>query len=194
MGLGHQLSAASMPNSPVNAVFLAARRPLRRIGLRAAPRGTTRWLLGRLENGPWVGVLHAPNYVSGIKRPFLNAVVALTRGWRGGPAIIGGDTNTGIPPLDGNPLAFTDWESAWIGRLGDNGWRDAYRMQCPNQTEHTWFSPNGGNGYRLDQAFVNAKLAGALQSAVYQWGRSSQDPERREAVSDHAALIVDLDT
>ena len=55
---------------------------------------------------------------------------------------------------------------------------------------YTWYSPNGGNGFRIDQAFVNRQLRPRLRDVRYDWGRRVGRPSRR--LSDHAALLVDL--
>ena len=139
-----------------------------------------------------VGVMHAPNFVTGRKQDFFSAVLATSAGWRGGPVVLGGDTNTGVPPLDGPPEVFHDWEVEWIHRLRDNGWYDAFREAHPRTAAPTWYSPNRQTGYRLDQVFVNAPLRGAVRSVRYSWGRARPPTARRDALSDHAALILDI--
>lgn len=192
-GLACQLSAVDPRQPAVNAVMLAARRPLRRVGLRHRPDEPRRWLFARLANGPAVGVIHAPNYVTGRKQACFSSVLRFARLWRGGPAIFGGDTNTGIPPVDGNPDVFHDFEADWIPALARAGWLDAWRHREGPRPAYTWYSPNAGNGYRLDQAFVHRSWAGRLRDARYVWGTTGGAGEPRHAVSDHAALVVDLD-
>jgi len=191
-GLCFQRQAVSAEHPPTNGTLLASRRPLRRVALRAPPPEPTRWLLARIVGGPCIGVLHAPNFVSGRKRPFLDAITALAARWRSGPAIFGGDTNTGIPPRDGNPAAFHQWETEWIPTLDAMGWADAFRRVHGQRETHTWYSPNAGNGYRLDQAFVNRALLPTLVRFRYAWGSHRDAPQRRDALSDHAAMIIDL--
>ena len=72
------------------------------------------------------------------------------------------------------------------------GWLDAYRYLHGDLPVYTWYSPNGNNGFRLDQAFVHSCLIANLQGARYEWGKHDENPSRRDALSDHAALIVDL--
>ncbi len=52
---------------------------------------------------------------------------------------------------------------------------------------YSWYSPNGGNGFRLDQAFLSPGLLPRLEQASYIWGGG-----RNAGLSDHAALLVDL--
>ena len=190
-GWGFQLNAASVKTPAVNAVMLASRTPLTSVHLRPKPPEPRRWLFGRLECGLCVGVMHAPNFVTGRKKPYFDAILDFARRWRGGAAVIGGDTNTGVPPLDGNPAAFHDWEWEWVHQLARFGWADAFRTLHGQTTAHTWYSPNAGNGYRLDQAYVNKQCLPSLTEAKYLWG-SAHPGQRRDGLSDHAALIVDL--
>jgi hypothetical protein len=51
--------------------------------------------------------------------------------------------------------------------------------------------PGGSGGFRIDQAFVNPALQPDVRDVVYVWGRTRGG--RREALSDHAALLLDLE-
>ena len=193
-GWPYQLSAVDPNKLPANAVFLAARDPLVQIHLRSNRPQSNRWLLARHPiSGLVVGSLHAPNYVTGLKRPFFDAVTSFCKRWRSTPSIIGGDTNCGVPMLDGNPAMFHPWETAWIPGLRKTGWLDVYREFEPEQPAYTWYSPNAGNGYRFDQAFVNRAGRPSLMQAHHAWGAHPEAPKRRDALSDHAALLVELD-
>src|SRR2546425_1247787 len=68
---------------------------------------------------------------------------------------------------------------------------DAFRHLRAEQRAYTWYSPNGRNGFRIDQAFVNAPLLARLKDAAYVWGGAWRG-RRRDALSDHAALLLDL--
>jgi exonuclease III len=192
-GLVHQLTTADPRRPTLNALLLAARWPLTRVRLGAAPAQRTRWLLASIGAPlPLVlGALHVPNLVSGVKYPFLDAVLACARGWRRGPALIVGDTNSGRRGLDEQVPVFSAREEGWIDALASCGWADAFRHLRPTERAYTWYSPNGRNGFRIDQAFVNAALLAHLKDATYVWGGAASR-RRRDAVSDHAALIVDL--
>jgi exonuclease III len=191
-GLGYQLTTADPRRPSLNALLLAARWPLRRVRLGRAPAERVRWLSATVA-APLpvvVGALHAPNYVSGRKYPFLDAVLACAQGWRLGPALFVGDTNSGRRGLDEERAVFSLREEGWIDALGACGWVDAFRHLRPETRAYTWYSPNGRNGFRIDQAFVNAALLAQLKDAVYTWGGTAR--RRRDALSDHAALLVDL--
>jgi len=198
-GLGHQLCTASPGFPRVNALLVASRWPLTRVRLRSAPAAEAgRWLLAHVA-GPHaltLGAMHVPNRVTGRKFPFLDAVLGMAHTWRRGPALLVGDTNSGLIDLDEEVPAFNAEEDGWIRGLEAAGWADAFRFFKAGERAYTWYSPNGGNGFRIDQAFVNRALQPRLRAAWHEWGTPTggrADRARRHALSDHAALLVDLD-
>ncbi len=198
-GLAHQRTTADPRDPRTNALLLAARWPVRAVGLQRAPAEPRRWLLARVAapaaaGGPFaVGALHAPNFVTGRKLPFLDALHDVVRAWRGGPALLIGDTNTGRSGVDEESPVFDrrhhDWMEAMHAR-----WPDAFRHHHGDGARaFTWYSPNAGNGFRLDEAFLERRLARRLLDVRYAWGADAAPAAaRRDALSDHAALIVDL--
>jgi len=85
------------------------------------------------------------------------------------------------------------------GPVGDSNpccsvWADAFRLLRGEERAYTWYSPNGGNGFRIDQAFVNRAPRPRLSAARHEWGRAPGRRGRRDALSDHAALLLDFDT
>jgi exonuclease III len=193
-GLVHQLTTADGRAPGRNALLVAARWPLHRVRLGAAPSDRSRWLVA-LVHAPVpvvVGAMHVPNRVTGLKYPFLDAVLACAQRWRRGPALFVGDTNSGRRTIDEEVPAFNAREEGWIDALAGCGWQDAFRHLRADARVYTWYSPNGRNGFRIDQAFVNAALLAQLKDAAYVWGGASRRG-RRDAVSDHAALLVDLE-
>ena len=198
-GLAHQLCTASAGRPRVNALLVASRWPLTRVKVSMAPIVEAgRWLLAHVA-GPCaitLGAMHVPNRVTGRKYPFLDAVLGVAHTWRRGPALLVGDTNSGLIDLDEEVPAFSAEEDGWIRGLEAAGWADAFRFLKGSERAYTWYSPNGGNGFRIDQAFVNRALQRRLRSARYQWGAAPGKPDRRarrHALSDHAALLIDLD-
>jgi len=196
-GLAHQLSSASPKLPRANSLLIASRWPLRRIRLRAGfAHDSGRWLLAGVA-GPCVvtlGAMHVPNRVTGRKLPFLDSVLGVANTWRRGPALLVGDTNSGLIELDEEAPAFDVEEDGWIRGLEAAGWADAFRHLRGEERAYTWYSPNGGNGFRIDQAFVNSALRPRLRAARHEWGRAPGGRgARRDALSDHAALLVDLE-
>lgn len=195
-GLGFQISTAGRGLVADNCILLASRWPLRSIRLRAAPAEPGRWCLAQVTapRPVTLGAMHVPNRVSGRKYPFHAAVLEVVRSWRRGPALLVGDTNTGRIGHDEEVPAFNRREDGWICALEDARWRDAFRHLHGDERQYTWYSPNGRNGFRLDQAFVNRPLLPRLVDARYEWAFGVNGDERRDAVSDHAALIVVLES
>jgi exonuclease III len=192
-GLGHQESTADRARPGANGLLVASRWPLRRLMLPQGPREPGRWLLAAVAGPqPFVlGSMHVPNRITGRKWGFLDAVLRLARRWPGGPALLVGDTNSGRRDIDEQVPAFNAREHGWIDNLESAGWRDAFRHLRGDERAYTWYSPNGGNGFRLDQAFVNEGLLSGLGRARYAWGRPRAGGGAGQ-LSDHAALVLDF--
>ena len=193
-GLAHQISTANKRALAENRLLVASRWPLRRIGLRRAPKEAGKWILAKVAaSRPFtIGAMHIPNVVTGRKYVYHDAVLDVVRRWRGGPAMLIGDTNSGRIDLDEETPVFSKHEDDWMTSLERAGWRDAYRHLHGETRAYTWYSPNGGNGFRLDEAFVNRRLLPRLIDTEYVWG-STPGRDRRDALSDHAAQIVVLE-
>jgi len=192
-GLQYQATALSEVKPNTNAVMIAARTPLARIGLRKRPTERGRWLMAR-EGGQGVaiGAMHIPNQHTGRKPGFHDAVVDLAGRWRGKPALLVGDTNSGRIGLDEERPVFNRRTDQWFDRLTASGWRDGFRALHGEAREYTWYS-HRGNGFRLDQIFVSPVLAGNLKQVRHIWPPHPDQPGRRDGLSDHAALIADFE-
>ena len=194
-GLAHQHATADPRSPSANGLLVAARWPLSRVRSRSGPREPGRWLL-TIVGAPEplaLGAMHVPNRVTGRKYIFHDAVLALVRRWRRGPAVLLGDTNSGHPGIDEEVAVFGPREADWLRALDGRGWVDAFRHLHGDRRAYTWYSPNGGNGFRIDQAFVNAGLRPRLRATRYEWARPPGARAAFSMVSDHAALLVDLD-
>src|SRR5262249_61984052 len=102
-GHRHLLRPGSPGLAGVNALLVASRWPRTRVRLRSAPVAEAgRWLLTHVA-GPTsltLGAMRVPNRVTGRKFPFLDAVLGMAHTWRRGPALLVGDTNSGLIDLD----------------------------------------------------------------------------------------------
>jgi exonuclease III len=192
--LPYQLSTVIPEKPSTNALLLASRYPLQVTPATGISFDSPRWLLAKIrcQQSFMIGVMHVPNAVSGRKASFHQAVLSIARRWCQGPALFIGDTNTGISGLDDITQVFTPREEAWIHGLQAAGWLDAFRYRYGDARIYTWYSPHAGNGFRLDQAFVNGRLIADVNDVHYAWGVDHNLPKRRDALSDHAALILDL--
>lgn len=191
-GYKYQRTTVDRSNPVLNSLLVASLHPLRRLHLSAAPAVPARWLAVNVYAAQPICIMavHVPNRHTGAKYPFLDALDAITRRWRGLPAVIAGDTNSGRIRLDEENPAFNRIEDRWITAMDDRGWRDAFRVLRPQAREYTWYSPNRGNGFRLDQMFVHPDLVAEIESFSHQWVDATD--KRRDVVSDHAALLLTL--
>lgn len=197
-GYCHQISSVDHKKPAKNALLLASRDPLQAIVAPAMPRNRERWLLARLHSNPalTIGLMHVPNYTSPkLKYPFLNAVLKMMAAWELGPGLLLGDTNCGKRDLDEEKPQGSRFkrEHNWMVGIEKRGWVDGFRLLHGDRREYTWFS-HRNNGFRLDQAYSCPRLTPAVKRLRHVWGHNPDQPDRREGLSDHAALILDLDT
>lgn len=194
-GLGHQQHTVNEAVASENRLLIASRWPIERLHYAGAPDESGRWLAVRVTAPrPFALIgMHVPNRASGHKWPFHDAVLRVVQDWGDTPAVLVGDTNTGRIGIDAAPAAtgFNDREDRWMRALEHAAWHDGFRRRHGTRRSWTWYSPNAGNGYRLDQSFLNAALIERLIDVRHTWGRRRGEV-RRDALSDHAALIVDL--
>lgn len=212
-GLVCQLTTADPAKPAANRLLVASRWPVEQSHLRRAPKVDGKWLLAEVAAPtPFaISAMHIPNFVTGNRYVYHDAVLAVARGWKGLPALLVGDTNTGRIGIDEESPVFSQRDDHWMQSLERAGWHDAFRHLYGETRVYTWYSPNKGNGFRLDEAFVHKSLLPRLQDVRYLWGEVSSvstgsliaprneakllledRPLRRDALSDHAALILDF--
>lgn len=191
-GFTFQRSTANPKQPTINALLVASHYPLRRINLKNAPSNERRWLHVNVSATTHLAIMamHIPNRSSGLKYPFMDSVIDVVRPWRGPAAVLLGDTNSGCIGLDEESPAFNRIEDQWIKTLDRLQWKDAFRLLHGQARQFSWYSPNGRNGFRLDQAFLHPSLHANLQAISYIWG--GQPNKRKDSLSDHAAIIVDI--
>lgn len=191
-GFGAQCDTLAETPPNTNTVFVAARAPLRRVGLRHRPTEPGRWLMVREQaRRIAIGAMHIPNQHTGRKPGYHDRVAALAARWTGGPALLVGDTNSGRIGIDEETPVFNRRTHKWFDRLQDAGWQDGFRMLHQNRRDYTWYS-HRNNGFRLDQVFVNPGLARHLKRVEHIWPPHPDAPARRDGLSDHALLCVDF--
>ncbi|NOX51025.1 MAG: hypothetical protein GXP16_10905 [Gammaproteobacteria bacterium] len=193
-GFVHQRGVADRSEVRQNGVFIASIFSLRCYQHPKAPREQARWLLARVKSSLplMVGAMHIPNQHTGRKPDYHNSVLNLARSWPPGFGLLIGDTNSGQIGIDEQRPVFNAATNQWFSDLEEAHWHDAFRLKHNDKREYTWYSPNKGNGFRLDQAFVNGKLKAHLLDVQHVWGKVDGKPQRRESLSDHAALLVDF--
>ena len=191
-GLIHQKTTVNHKSPATNALLIASKWPLRTVRLERAPNNPLcRWLHVNVATAQPVAVIavHIPNRVSGVKYPFMQAITDVVRHWRGPPAILLGDTNSGRIDIDEESKAFSTFEDRWMQTMEALNWNDGFRYLHNDKREFTWYSPNGRNGFRLDQVFLHRHCLSKLKTLRHDWGNG----DRRDSLSDHAAIVVDLD-
>ena len=195
-GYPFQLTSTNADALAKNALLIASQYPLRAMNLPTMPTNPERWRLARIETKPplTLGLMHVPNYTTPtLKYPFLDSILEMVEMWDEGPALLVGDTNCGKRGIDEekpSPPKFQR-EHDWLVGMEQRGWVDAFRHLHGDRREYTWYS-HRNNGFRLDYAFCSPQLTPAVAKVSHAWGYDSSQPQRRDALSDHAALILDL--
>ena len=195
-GYDSQLTSISTKSPAANALLLASKFQLQPVDVPGMPKNKTRWLLARATTQPElvVGMMHIPNYTAPrLKYPFMAALLKMVKKWESGPGLLMGDSNCSNRDLDEeNPLGPKfHREHDWMVGMEERGWKDSFRHLHGNRREYSWYS-HRNNGFRLDQAFCSPELVPAIRGFRHAWGLNPEQPDRREGLSDHAALIVDL--
>jgi len=190
-GYEHQLSAVNEDEPTWNAVFLASRFKLNHVAqsFPEVPYGDLYWLLANVDAAPrmHVGVVHAPLSIHLGRLEYCKALLHVARKWRLGPGAFIGDMNSGVTGLDEETENSVEYHKSVVKPLEDIGWQDVFRVFHPDANTRTWYSPYG-NGFRLDQTFVNRELRPSVTSCEYDWGENVESGK----LSDHAAILLDL--
>ncbi|MEM7208416.1 MAG: endonuclease/exonuclease/phosphatase family protein [Pseudomonadota bacterium] len=197
-GFPFQRNTVNASDKAKNALLIASAIPIKRTWRKGMPDNAERWLSIRLNRvlPIFLGIMHIPNYTHPhLKYPFMQAVLELQKRWRSSPAIFLGDTNCGKRGIDEEQYSSVLFrrEHDWMENIESNRWVDIYRHFHGSRREFTWYS-HRNNGFRLDHAFCNQKMLPAVCSIRYEWGHDPTQAKRRDAVSDHAAMIIDLDS
>jgi len=192
-GWCYQVQTIDEDHRATNALLTASKYPVERLNIPDQPRSPQRWLALRINHQQSLVLvnMHIPNAASGYKYPYYESVLQVVKNWDLGPAILIGDTNSG-KQVDMNGGIWKR-EQAWMEAIENQGWVDAYRDLYPKGRDCSWYS-HKNNGFRLDQAFCSPDCFPMCQGITYAWGASSNNTHRREELSDHAAIILDLNS
>ncbi|MBL8797624.1 MAG: endonuclease/exonuclease/phosphatase family protein [Planctomycetia bacterium] len=179
LGLRHQSRAHDQVT--VNTVWVAARKAFVEQTFDILGIDVHRCVLARMGDVNVFG-LYFPNLKK--KEPLFRFLVDLAPQYLAEPTLLFGDFNTGKHHLDEAGATF--FCADYLERLESLGWVDAWRRQHAEAREYTWYSYRG-NGFRLDHAFVSPPLWLRVQRVFY------SHREREQKVSDHSALVVDIE-
>lgn len=126
---------------------------------------------------------HFPLKKPGV--PYWEAMQRLPFDPRATPAMVIGDLNCGIPFEDSDTKTF--YATRLFQQMLDNGWVDGWRSRHGDQREFTWVSATRKNRFRYDHALVSEALDELVVSVEY------RHDVRENGLSDHSALVVELD-
>ena len=181
--IGYPHATASTPPAGGNGVLIAARQPFDDGGSVTEavpdPCRMVRAYFGALR----IYGIYMPNLVK--KVPYWEALIAaLAAEPLQAEALAIGDFNTCRAYVD-EPGAI-DICAHYMDAVEAIGFCDLWRRRYPEIREFSWYSTRG-NGFRIDHAFLSPALAARAGDVEY-----SHD-ERLRGLSDHSALILDLD-
>jgi exonuclease III len=169
-----------------NGMLVAARSPIRvPVTDPPAPDFPHRWIEADLpEIGLSVVGVHVPDDSRRTdKKAFWKGLLSVARERRDTPLVIIGDFNTGRHRIDEKGATFAC--TASMGTLASLGYIDTWRHLHPDEREFSWYS-HGGNGFRIDHAFIAPPLHDRLASAWF------SHEQRIAGLSDHSPLLVGL--
>lgn len=193
-GFRYRVTSRERTSTGARGLLIAALVPMRRVGLHHRPDEPGGWLMVRLKRPRLaLGAMSAPHLHSDGTAAYQRAVLDIASRWRGGPALLIGNTNSGRIGEDEQTPVFDRATHTWFDDLRGAGWFDGFRLKHGGRREFTWYSPERGHGLRLDQVFLEGGSATTLLDVRHHWAFDPGRGERRDALSDHAALIVDLD-
>jgi exonuclease III len=181
-GLKHQHISSSPPKQ--NQVLIATRAPSERGDLQAdesLPHANSNFLHVRLPGGraEIVGI-RVPMYKKSIeRRTYWDWFESVALGWRSRPLMILGDLNA-------DPDGTRHCGDPYLRSLRAAGW------QIPTADGDWSFRPRSGAGTRLDHAIVSSAFEVRSAKYVVADGGHIYCGGHKEALSDHAVLVVDL--
>ena len=132
------------------------------------------------------------------KRPHLSYLIRYAQAIneRNLAAMAIGDLNSGRNETDieanlGRTRLADEFSTATLYGLLERHWTEAWLYEHPGETEFSWYPRMGPplrkNGWRLDKAFLSNALLPRLRGAFY------DHTFRLDALTDHSALVVDLE-
>jgi exodeoxyribonuclease-3 len=181
--LGYRHMTALTPPPGRNGVLIAARHPFDDGGALSEalpePCRIVRAYFGAIR----VYGIYMPNLLK--KVPYWEALIAAFAAEPlGAEALAIGDFNTCRAYVD--EAGAIDPCAHYLDAVAAVGFCDLWRQRHPKGREFSWYSTRG-NGFRIDHAFLSPALAARAGDVRY-----SHD-ERVGGLSDHSALLLDLD-
>lgn len=182
--LGWTNQAASNADRKLNGVLTASRLPLEQRPIQMDDSEASRFFMEVTFNEFSLTGIYMPGEQAKI--PYWDFIVEDTQSRNGQRHIYLGDLNTGQHFIDENDKTLIG--SDYIEKMNSLGWFDAWRYQNPNARDGTWLSPDFGNPFRLDHAFLSPALLPDLEKS---W-LSHAEREGDKKVSDHSAYLLTI--
>jgi exodeoxyribonuclease-3 len=181
--LGYRHMTALTPPPGRNGVLIAARQPFDDGGALSEALPEPCRILRAYFGAVRVYGIYMPNLLK--KVPYWEALIAAFAAEPlGAEALAIGDFNTCRAYVD--EAGAIDPCAPYMDAVAAIGFCDLWRQRYPEGREYSWYSTRG-NGFRIDHAFLSPALAARAGDVRY-----SHD-ERVGGLSDHSALLLDLD-
>jgi exonuclease III len=181
--IGYAHVTALIPPSGGNGVLIAARHPFDDGGPVSDAVPDPCRMVRAYFGAVCIYGIYMPNLLK--KVPYWEALIAaLAAESLQAQALAIGDFNTCRAYVD-EPGAI-DVCAHFMDGIEAIGFCDLWRRRYPEGREFSWYSTRG-NGFRIDHAFLSPALAARASEIRY-----SHD-ERLRGLSDHSALILDLE-
>jgi exonuclease III len=192
---------ATSPPEREYGTMIASRSPTKRIPLETGPAAHRTLLVAVEQHALSVAGCYMPLPASGGRGSTLQADFWRWLGMmldqrQHESMLVAGDWNT-CAAVDGAGQDLPCAEQ--LVDMQRRGWRSAYRAINPEVRAHSWWH-HTGSAFRIDDAYVSPGFRGAVRKADYvrsvgenilAWDRQGAKPTT--TLSDHAALVVDLD-
>jgi exodeoxyribonuclease-3 len=178
--IGYPHTTELVPPPGRSGVLIAARRRLREEPFAVALLEPCRIVAVELAGLRLFGV-YMPNLLA--KVPYWEALITALAAEAEGAALAIGDFNTCRAYVD-EPGAI-DACAHFMDKVEAIGFCDLWRRHNPDGREFSWYSTRG-NGFRIDHAFLSAKLARRTRTIRY------SHEARLAGLSDHSPLVLDL--
>lgn len=165
-----------------NGILIAARTPVE-VGDFIEDRSGLCHILEAETGGLTILPVHFPQKAAQV--PLFKVLLGDSKSLLALNSILIGDLNCGIPFEDSMTKTFAN--TRYFQSLKEAGWIDLYRaVHGSDARDYSWVSPRTDRGFRYDHALASPAVAERVDAVWY------DHAVRRNGLSDHSALIVDL--
>lgn len=184
-GLPHQATSSTNPDA--NSILIASRAAVSTTEIATSfPAGSARLLDVSIPDlGILVSGIHVPDDSRAPEKlACWHFLIDLARKRQEKSWVVLGDFNSGRHHQDEAGRSFKG--TPLLGTFSSLGMRDAWRHLHPDSKERSWSHPARG-ATRIDACYLSKNLHKCLKNSHF------SHVERQQRLSDHSALIADLD-